>query len=168
MEQTKKIRLLQLLVVVLFLMNITTIATIIYKQVKDKKLTEDVNKTSRIGFSGGNHFFDYYLRFNSEQSQKLLKINELFNARMTEKGKHMRDIKILMSKQLAENKDDTTKMNKIFGEILAAHDSINKMNYTYYREIRSMCDQEQTRRLDIFFSKSININPSAAKNSQSN
>ena len=163
MEFTKKMRILQLLVVVLLLMNVTTIATIIYKQLKENKLNEDVTKTSRVGFSGGKHFFDYYLRFNSDQSQRLLQINELFNNRMTEKGKHMRDIKIMMSKQLAANKDDTIKMNQIFGEILDTHDSIAKMNYRYYRSIRSLCDQVQARRLDIFFGKSINIDPSPAK-----
>ena len=164
MEHNRKIRLLQLLVVALLLLNVTTVGTIIYKQIKEKKTVEEINKTSKIGFVGGNHFFDYYLRFNNDQSQKLLKINKLFNARMMEKGKHMRDMKIMMTKQLAENKNDTLKMSKIFNGILATHDSIGKMNYAYYMEIRSMCNQEQARRLDLFFSKSIDINPSRKKN----
>jgi len=162
METNKKIRLLKLLVAILFLLNVTTISTILFTRIKATSENDEPTKTSKTGFSGNKHFFAYFLNLNKEQSDKLDKINEGFSSDMDQVGSKMRDLKIKMSQQIAANQNDTIKLNAIYDEILRIHAVVNEKNYEYYTNIRSICTPEQTIKLTSFFSKTIDLNRSAA------
>jgi predicted transcriptional regulator len=157
MNPNRKIQRLWLFVSILILLNATTIATILVKRAQAANLNEESSKSHKSGFLGNKHFFAYYLRFDEDQSKKLTEINDKVNSDMHNIGLQMRDLKIMMSKQISKNENDTVKLNAIYDEILRIHTLINEKNYAYYTNIRSICNPYQAERLTIFFSKSIDL-----------
>jgi hypothetical protein len=138
-------------IVVLAIMNISTIVTILYhyeagKQEPVQTLTQQKSNTGSEKFSG--RFFASQLSFNDEQMKKFRNINHDFRLQahnitldLAEKRQHM-----LI--EMSASQSDTSRLNNLCDSIGYLHSKLKKSTYQYYLNIKSFCNGEQQVKLE--------------------
>ena len=142
-------------IVILAVMNISIVATIIYHKYQlaktetnsvsdQKKLEADSEK-----FSG--RYFRDQLNLSSEQMDKFKEINPVFRPKARYITIELAEKRKQMLIEMAAAESDTTRLNALSDSIGLLHSNLKKITYRYYLEIKSICDQEQQRKLEQIF-----------------
>jgi Spy/CpxP family protein refolding chaperone len=144
-------------IVVLALMNVTTLVTIVYHQSQSTKLevvqgeNQKQMDSSMVRFSG--RYFRDELNFNNTQMNRFREFNPAFriHARsiildLAEKRKQM------LSVMSAKN-SDTIKLNALSDSIGILHGQLKKITYSYYLDIKKICDDKQQQKLEQLFNE---------------
>ena len=155
MKKENKYSLMIWAIVILAVINISTLMTILYHKYQSdtsetisasdpKQLEADSEK-----FSG--RYFRDQLNLSIEQMDKFKQINPVFRPKaryitieLAEKRKQM-----LIEMSAAES--DTARLNAISDSIGQLHSSLKKITYRYYLEIKNICNPEQQRKLEQIF-----------------
>lgn len=155
MKTENKHTLLIWAIVVLALMNISTLVTILYNRSRtatseaesvkgQKQLEADSEK-----FSG--RYFRDELKLNDEQMDKFREINPTFRSKarmitfeLTEKRKQM-----LL--EMSDVNSDTLRLNALSDSIGQLHSNLKKLTYRYYMAVKAICDTEQQKKLEQLF-----------------
>jgi Spy/CpxP family protein refolding chaperone len=144
-------------IVILAVMNISTLATIIYHQVNSDKQsavqvkTEKQTETDAEKFSG--RYFRDKLNLSDDQMNKFRGFNQEFRSRARNISIEMVAIRKQMLEEMASGKADTSKLNDLSDSIGLLHSELKKITYRYYLEIQNICDAEQNEKLEQLFSE---------------
>jgi hypothetical protein len=155
MKTEKKYTWMVWAIVVLAIMNITTLLTILYHKNQTVKAefvtaTDQVqSESSSIQYSG--RYFRDHLNLNSDQMNRFVEFNPAFreNVRSINYGlNHLRDE---MLSEMATKNCNTTKLNTLSDSIGYLHADLKKVTYRYYLEIKNICDKQQQEKLEQLF-----------------
>ena len=142
-------------IVVLAIMNITTLTTIVchkYKSgteqagngVQQKQLEVDSEK-----FSG--RYFRDQLNFSSEQMDKFREFNRPFRMQARAITIELAEKRKAMLTEMASPVSDTVRLNTLSDSIGSMHSKLKKLTYGYYLDLKNVCDKEQQKKLEQLF-----------------
>jgi Spy/CpxP family protein refolding chaperone len=141
-------------IVVLAIMNVTTLATIVFHQYKTEK-----NQTTGIAqkqleadaekFSG--RYFRDQLNLSSEQMDKFREFNRPFRMQARSTTIELAEKRKAMLNEMVAPKSDTTRLNALSDSIGNLHSHLKKLTYGYYLNIKGICDTEQQKKLEQLF-----------------
>lgn len=146
-----KNRILVWIIVLLALLNITTIVTIIYHTKKEKKIAETAVVTG-VGVNPLNgNFFRNELDFDEEQMDVFRNVNQHFRPTSNEIIYRMDSLKRMMFDELNKPTIDTLKIGQLtknFGELhMLLKDEINQ----FYLKLKEISTPDQSEKLEDAF-----------------
>lgn len=142
-------------IVILAVMNLTTIATVIYNrnQTRNEKAVVDTSlpqsDISSIRYSG--RWFRDQLNFNREQMSRFVEFNPAFRENVRSINRDLNLCRQKMLSAMAEEKCDTIRLNTLSDSIGTLHAHLKKATYKYYIDLKNICDQQQQEKLKQFF-----------------
>ena len=142
-------------IVVLAVMNVSTIVTIVYHKVQsDKEVINSGADEKQIEadserFSG--RYFRDKLNLNSEQMEKFKVINPVFRPKARFITIELAEKRKQMLVEMAAAKSDTSRLNALSDSIGQLHSELKKITYRYYLEIKDICNSEQQVKLERIF-----------------
>lgn len=144
-------------IVVLAVMNVSTILTVVYHKVQsdNTKVTTEANSKQTEADSekfSGRYFRDQ-LNLSSEQMEKFKAINPAFRPRARYITLELANKRRLMLAEMAAIQSDTTRLNGYSDSIGLLHSDLKKIAYRYYLGIKGICDPEQQKKLEQIFSE---------------
>jgi len=155
MKTGNKFSLMIWAIVILAVMNVSTLVTIMYHKYQSDKI-ETISgsdpkqlETDSEKFSG--RFFRDQLNLNREQMDKFKKINPVFRPKARDITIELAEKRKQMLIEMAADKSDTTRLNAISDSIGQLHSNLKKITYKYYLQIKGICDPEQQRKLEQIF-----------------
>lgn len=155
MRTENKHRLMVWAIVVLAVMNVSTIVTVAYHQrkfVKSETIVVSDPKQPEVNaekFSG--RYFRDQLNMNNEQMEKFRQINPLFRPKVRDITIELSQKRQQMLREMSAEKSDTTRLNALSDSIGYLHSDLKKLTYRYYLEIKGICDPEQQKKLEQLF-----------------
>lgn len=144
-------------IVVLAVMNISTIATVVYHKTQSFKAEvgsasgTKLTETDSEKFSG--RYFRDQLNLSSEQMDKFKFINPAFRPKARSITLELASKRKEMLLEMAAVQSDTARLNAYSDTIGQLHSELKKITYRYYLEIKSICDPEQQKKLEQIFSE---------------
>ena len=155
MKTENKYSLMVWAIVILAVMNISTLVTIMYHKYQSDTTETNSESDQKQLETGSEKFSGRYFRdqlnLNSEQMDKFKEINLVFRPKA-------RDITIELAKkrkqmliEMSAAKNDTARLNALSDSIGQLHSNLKKITYRYYMEIKSICDPEQQQKLEQIF-----------------
>lgn len=140
------------MVVLLLILNITTVGTILYN--KHKKTTED--KSIVLNEAGNNmlncHFIKESVGFDQKQMQDFRTANLEFRPKANRIISQIDTVKNRMFSELKKTKSDTLKLNALANQTGALHAELKRETNRFYLKIKTMCSPEQLKKLQSTFS----------------
>lgn len=142
-------------IVILAVMNISTLVTIMYHKYQSDK-TETISasdpkqlETDSEKFSG--RYFRDQLNLSREQMDKFKEMNPIFRPKARDITIELAEKRKQMLIEMAAAKSDTARLNDISDSIGQLHSNLKKITYKYYLEIKGICDPEQQQKLEQIF-----------------
>jgi len=144
-------------IVILAVMNLSTILTVIILQNQSRKAGSFVENPRQLEdfdadkFSG--RYFQEKLDFEFTQMEKFREINPVFrkqaqaiNVELSEKRKQM------LAEMVTDN-SDTGRLNLLSDSIGILHGRLKKITFRYYLDLKSICNGEQQKALELLFNE---------------
>ncbi len=144
-------------VVILAVMNISTLVTIMYSKFQSEKVGTDAQSDPKQleadseKFSG--RYFREQLNLNRKQMEKFWNLNQIFRPKAREITIKLAEKRKQMLVEMAASQSDTIRLNALSDSIGWLHTDLKKVTYRYYLDIRNLCDQEQQSKLEQLFSE---------------
>lgn len=142
-------------IIVLAIMNITTLVTVIYHRyhigetinvpVPDKVQSESAS----IKYSG--RYFRDQLGLNKEQMIKFAEFNPVFRQGVRTINFELAEKRHRMLIGMAEKNCDTNRLNTLSDSIGYLHASLKKLTYMYYLNFKNICNKQQQEKLEKLF-----------------
>jgi len=142
-------------VVFLAMLNISTLATILYHQSQSEKPVANTTANQRQleadaeAFSG--RYFRDKLQLDDEQMNRFRAFNPIFRSQARaitiELGKLRRE----MLTEMSAVKSDTLRLAKLSDSIGILHRDLKKSTYRYYMDIKEICNETQRNQLHLLF-----------------
>lgn len=142
-------------IVVLAIMNITTLLTILYhknQSVEAEFVTapkQVQSESSSIQYSG--RYFRDKLNLNREQMNRFVEINPEFRQQARSININLNRIRHQMLTEMAAKNSDNNKLNMLSDSMGYLHSDLKKLTYRYYLDIKNICNQEQQKTLEQMF-----------------
>lgn len=142
-------------IVVLAIMNISTLLTILYLRNQSQKtefvIAPDVvqSENSSIKYSG--RYFRDQLNLSGDQMDRFVEFNPEFRQKARSININLERVRHLMLTEMAANKSDNNKLDMLSDSIGFLHANLKKLTYGYYLNIKSICDQQQQKKLEQLF-----------------
>ena len=142
-------------IVILAVMNISTLASIMYHKYQSEKTeTISVSEQQQLEadsekFSG--RYFRDQLNLSSDQMDKFKEINPVFRPKARNITIELAEKRKQMLNEMSAEKSDTLRLNALSDSIGQLHSNLKIITYRYYMEIKSICNQEQQRKLEQLF-----------------
>jgi Spy/CpxP family protein refolding chaperone len=160
MKTENKYSILVWSVVILVVLNISTVATILYqKHSAQNQGSADQNnnfsgRDRQDSFSG--RYFRGKLNLTPEQLQEFQKFNPEFRNKAREINMQLYDLRNRMLQEMAVEKNDTAELNAISDSIGKLHGDLKKLTYRYYLDLKHICMPEQYPMLEDIFTETFN------------
>lgn len=143
-------------IVVLAVMNVSTLVTIAYHQRQSVKSemspSSDPKQLEANAEKFSGRYFRDQLNMTNEQMEKFRKINPLFRPKVRDITNELSLKRKQMLQEMSAVKSDTSKLNALSDSIGYLHSYLKKVTYGYYLEIKGICDAEQQKKLEKLFS----------------
>lgn len=142
-------------VVVLAVMNISTLATILFHKHYANEVPQNSVKgslqleTDAEKFSG--RYFRDKLNLDSEQMRKFRSFNPEFRQQAKAITIELTQFRIEMHTEMVAENSDTAKLNALSDSIGLLHASLKKLTYKYYIDLKNICNTEQQKQLEQLF-----------------
>ena len=142
-------------IVVLALMNVTTLVTIVYHQSQSTKLevvqgeNQKQSDSSMVRFSG--RYFRDELNFSASQMNRFREFNPAFRMKARSIIVGLAEKRKLMLSEMSAKNSDTVKLNALSDSIGILHAQLKRITYSYYLDIKSICDEKQQQKLELLF-----------------
>jgi Spy/CpxP family protein refolding chaperone len=157
MKTESKHNLMVWAIVVLAVMNVSTLVTILYHQYQtdktdnsslagQKQLESDATK-----FSG--RYFRDELNLSSEQMEKFREINPVFRQQARAITIGLAEKRLQMLTEMAAANSDRNKLNALSDSIGNLHSRLKKLTYKYYLDIKGICSKDQQKKLEQLFNE---------------
>ncbi len=143
-------------IVFLAVLNVSTLATILYHQSQSGKPAETTTvnqaqlEADASTFSG--RYFRDKLQLDSEQMDKFRAFNPIFRSQARAITIELGTLRKEMLTEMAANQTDTVKLSMLSDSIGNLHRDLKKLTYRYYLDIKRICNAEQQQQLQILFS----------------
>jgi hypothetical protein len=144
-------------IVVLAIMNITTLITILYQknQSEDTKFVtvpdQVQSESSSIQYSG--RYFRDQLNLSRDQMNRFVQFNPVFRQQARSINIDLDRIRHQMLTEMAKKNSDNNKLNMLSDSIGYLHSNLKKLTYKYYLDIKNFCNQEQQKNLEQLFNE---------------
>lgn len=155
MKAENKYSLMVWAIIVLAIMNVSTIATILYHQYESRKKIEITSGSQKQleadseKYSG--RYFRDQLELSSDQMDKFREINPAFRFQARTVTVSLAEMRKQMLAEMAAANSDTTKLNVISDSIGKLHSKLKKLTFNYYLELKGICNPEQRKKLEKIF-----------------
>lgn len=139
------------LVVLLVVLNLTTVGTILYhhwKEREDDRVTV-LSEEGEVRLTG--RYFRQTLGFNDRQMEAFRLANREFQPQAARLIIRMDSIKIEMFKELNNAQPDSTKLNYLSELLGRQHAELKKITNRFYLNMKSVCDSSQCAQLQQLF-----------------
>jgi len=150
---SNKFRILVVLVAVLLTLNIATIVSLVYYTHQEKKelsRTADPGQTTAVA-DQGTRFFGRELGLNPGQTEQFREINRNYNRSVNGIAFDLEILRQEMVNEMAARVPDKNKLQKISREIGSKHEEIKNRTIDYYLMMKSICTEEQQKKLYSLF-----------------
>ena len=148
---TNKNKILVRIIVLLAILNLTTIISILHHRYKDRKAAETVIVTGEGQTPLSGRFFIQEVGFDKEQMEQFRKINRKFKPKSNQIIWEMDSLKVLIFEELNKQNVDTARLQQLnlrFGELHAElKDETNK----FYLKLKEISITEQIDKLKNAF-----------------
>ncbi len=153
MNAENKFQLMIWAIVILAIMNISTLATIMYRKYHPEK-SVTVSDQKRLDadsekFSGG--FFCDKLNLNGEQMEKFRNMCHVFRPQARDITIELAQKRVQLLIEMSGSGIDTVRLNALSDSIGQLHTDLKKVTYRYYLEIKTICDTMQQIKLKELF-----------------
>ena len=142
-------------VVILAVMNVTTIITVLYqhkKAAKEVPVTETVltmSENASVKYSG--RYFRDELGLTMEQMNRFSEFNPQFRQKVRAINLSLSRKRQEMLSEMSATVCDTAKLDMLSDSIGYLHASLKKHTYNYYLDFRKICDEQQQEKLEKLF-----------------
>ncbi len=142
-------------VVILAVMNISTLATILFHKhystdaVRNTAPDSQQLETDAEKFSG--RYFRDKLNFDSEQMEEFRSFNPEFRQQAKVITIELAQLRKQMHVEMSANNSDTAKLNALSDSIGRLHSSLKKLTYKYYIDMKNICNTDQQKQLEQLF-----------------
>lgn len=147
-----KIKTLQWLVALLILLNLSTIASLLYHNYQEKTNNEilvfDVGSENRLN----GRYFRQALDFNDEQMDAFREANRSFQPKANMIILSIDSLKNNIFIELKKEYPDTIVLGQLSENIGKLHADLKKATNQFYLKIKSVCTTEQKEQLNEVFS----------------
>lgn len=149
MSKTNKIQLW--IIVLLTILNLSTIGAIIYHRYEDRKNNEGIifDNTQKNPING--KYFRKIIKFDNRQMKIFRNANREFQPKAHLLISQIDSLKIEMFKELNKETTDTLILNKLSSRIGENHKELKKITNTFYLKIKATCDSTQYTELKKTF-----------------
>jgi hypothetical protein len=143
--------------IVLAVMNISTLGTILYHAWKQEK--PEMNCESKQPQLEGNaenysgRFFRDKLNLDNEQMVKFREFNHEFRPVAFELTQDLSKLRGEMMDEMKKSSPDTTRLNVFARKIGDTHTELKVITYRYYLNIKTICNPDQQVILNALFGK---------------
>jgi len=154
MKTENKYSLLIWAIVVLAIMNVTTIITVLYHKYKSDKVvssTVDAKQAEIDSEQFSGRYFRDELNMSNAQMEKFKVINPAFRPKARFITIELAEKRKQMLIEMATAKSDTSKLNALSDSIGQLHSELKRITYRYYLEIKDICNSEQQVKLEKIF-----------------
>jgi hypothetical protein len=144
-------------IVILIIINVTTLLTVLYHK---KQSGEEVNivsssalsisDTASVQFSG--RFFRDQLNLSRDQMDRFTEFNLVFRKQAREINIDLARLRNQMLNEMVADNADLNKLNLLSDSIGFLHADLKKLTYRYYLDIKEISDQDQQKKLEQMFS----------------
>ena len=139
------------LVVLLVILNVTTIATILYHNYKERQTENDSVIVNSEGKMINGRLIRSELSFDNNQIDRFRKINHLFRPTAMAIVFKIDSLKAIMFQELQKQRVDTLKLNNLSDQIGNLHGKLKQETFRFYLQIKSICAPEQVSKLEKIF-----------------
>lgn len=142
-------------IVVLAVLNITTILTIIYHRHESRPEIDMQGsgtfggENSSVRFSG--RWFRDELGLSVEQMNRFREFNPAFRQHVRDINLQLNDLRRLMLDEMSSPVSDSARLNSLADSVGYLHADLKKQTYRYYMNFKDMCNMEQKEKLDNMF-----------------
>jgi Spy/CpxP family protein refolding chaperone len=142
-------------IVVLAMMNLTTLLTILYhrnKPIENELVGESDllrSENSSVQFSG--RYFRDQLNLRRDQMDRFVGFNPVFRQQARNININLNRIRHQMLTQMAAENSDVSKLNQLSDSIGYLHSELKKLTFRYYLDIKNVCDRDQRAELERMF-----------------
>jgi hypothetical protein len=148
----RKITILTWAVVLLVVMNVATIATVIYHNYNERRQLEDVAINTGTGSNPLNgKFFRQQLGFDENQMGVFRDANSDFRPAAFKITSAIDSLKGEMFTALQQSAPDSMLLDKLSEEIGRLHSSLKKETCQFYLQLKKVCTAQQLTQLDEAF-----------------
>ena len=142
-------------IVILAVMNISTIATIMYRKYQPEKTmtVTDQNQLEVDSEKFSGRYFREKLNLTMDQMVKFRAMNPVFRPQARDMTMELARKRKRMLIEMSAPVSDTAKLNALSDSIGQLHSDLKKVTYKYYIEIKNICDTVQQRKLEELFNE---------------
>ena len=153
MKTETKIKLMIWAILLLAIMNISTILTILINRNQAASFSYPhrlkISESASAKFSG--RYIRDHLGFNQEQMNRFVEINPVFRRQVMDINTELGGLRHRMLLEMSTGSSDTSKLNQLCDSIGEVHASLKKCTYKYYLDIKNICDKQQKVKLEQMF-----------------
>jgi len=155
-------------IVVLAILNITTLVTFIYH--KNQAIEREIaaipdpvkSETESMLYSG--RYFREELNLSKEQMVRFSQFNPEFRQDARAINIKLAEKRHEMLVEMAEKNSDRNKLNLLSDSIGYLHAELKKITFMYYLNFKSICSQEQQKKLEQLFGEVFNSDTQILQN----
>jgi hypothetical protein len=160
MKTENKSRWMIWVIVILIIMNLTTIITIMYNRshLPDQALISTTNQgiTDDASMKYSGRYFRDELGLSMEQMRKFSVFNPVFRKGAMAINIEMAEKRHEMLLEMTKNDCDTIRLNMLSDSIGDLHAALKKSTYRYYLNFKNICSQQQHQKLEQLFGEMFN------------
>jgi len=155
MKTENKYSLLVWAIVILAVMNLTTVITLIYHQHRAETkeaapvMEPVISENASAKFSG--RYFRDHLGLNSSQMARFAEFNPEFRQNAWNINMEMANIRRHMLTELTMENSDSSRLNMLSDSIGYLHAKLKKLTCRYYMDFKKICDKQQQEKLEQLF-----------------
>ena len=151
MKPENRIRLMIWAIIILAVMNITTIASVMLNRHKGnlQKTYPQISENESMRFSG--RYFQEYLNLRPHQMEKFREFNPHYRQRVRDINLSLTEIRLMMLKEMSSNNADTLSLNMLSDSVGCLHADLKKLTYRYFMDFRNICEGQQQDKLEQLF-----------------
>ncbi|MEI6752229.1 MAG: hypothetical protein WCK78_03585 [Paludibacter sp.] len=146
-----KTKLLIMAVVLLVVLNLTTIATILYHNYKESAEQEVIVLGNESNNNLNGRFFRQTIGFDNSQMMTFREANREFQPKANGIIFQIDSLKNEMFSELKKAKSDTVKLNNLSLNTGALHAQLKKETNRFYLKIKTVCTAQQLKQLQTTF-----------------
>ncbi len=157
-------------IIVLVIINLSTLITIAYHQRQSNEseasAAADSKQLEENADNFNGRFFRNQLNFSDEQMEKFRQINPLFRPKVRDVTVELAQKRQQMLQEMSSANCDTIRLNALSDSIGYLHSNLKKLTYRYYLEIKGICNNEQQKNLEHLFNDLFNNDVSVSSPGQ--
>lgn len=144
-----------LAIIILAIMNISTLLTIIINRNQIVQ-TETVNAPEQVQSEGASmeysgRYFRDELNFSRIQMEMFTEFNPVFRRQAREINIELTQKRDRMLNEMAAQNSDRIKLDILSDSIGYLHAHLKKLTYSYYIDMKNICDKQQQEKLEQLF-----------------